>query len=41
MALTRCLHLMNPALYVTNRNFLGYNKMGQVRWMVDRVREKF
>ena len=41
MALTRCLHLTNPASYVTNRNLSSYDKMGQVRWMVDRVKENF
>ena len=30
MALTKCLYLINPASYVTNRNLSGYDKMGQV-----------
>jgi hypothetical protein len=41
IALTRCLHITNPAMYVTDRNLAGYDKMGQVRSMVDMVRGRF
>jgi hypothetical protein len=41
IALTRCLHITNPTNYVTDRNLEGYNKMGQVRGMVDVVRGRF
>jgi hypothetical protein len=37
--ITKCLHVTNPATYVTNREELGYDKMGQVRWLVDKIRE--
>ena len=37
MALNRCFHLINPASYILNREFLGYKKMKQVQWMVDKV----
>jgi hypothetical protein len=40
-AITRCLHIMNPARYVTNRKEPGYDKMGQVRWLVDELRQAF
>jgi hypothetical protein len=41
MTLTRCLHIMDPATYVTDRALPGYDKMGQVRGMVDVVRDSF
>jgi hypothetical protein len=37
-AITKCLHLTNPNTYVTNREEVGYDKMGQVRWLVDAIR---
>lgn len=40
-SLTRCLHITNPATYVTNREVADYDKMGQVRWLVAEVRANF
>jgi len=39
--LTRCLHITNPAAYVSERNSPGYDKMGQVRWLVTDIRGAF
>ena len=41
MDLTRCLHITNGSTYVRDQNAQGYDKMGQMRWLVDEVREKF
>ena len=41
MDLTRCLHITNGSTYVRDRNSSGYDKMGQMRWLVDEVRENF
>jgi hypothetical protein len=38
-SLVNCLHLTNPATYVRDRNLPGYDKMGQVRWVVEQVRD--
>jgi hypothetical protein len=37
-AITKCLHLTNPNSYVRNKEEVGYDKMGQVRWLVDDIR---
>jgi hypothetical protein len=37
--ITKCLHITNLASYVANREEPGYDKMGQVRWLVDKIRE--
>jgi hypothetical protein len=37
--ITKCLHVTNPASYVTNREEPGYDKMRQVHWLVDKIRE--
>ena len=39
--LTKCFHLRDPGTYVTNRELPNYDKMGQVREIVDKVRENF
>jgi hypothetical protein len=36
--ITKCLHITNPNLYVATRGEPGYDKMGQVRWLVDDIR---
>jgi hypothetical protein len=36
--ITRCLHITNPNSYVATRGQPGYDKMGQVRWLVDDIR---
>ena len=40
MLLTRCLHVINLAAYVRDRNRPGYDKMGQVRWLINVIWEK-
>jgi hypothetical protein len=39
LALTRCLHITNPATYKVPRGAPNYDKMHQTRWLVDRIRE--
>jgi hypothetical protein len=34
MALTRYFHITNPAMYVREKSLLGYDKLGQTRWLV-------
>jgi hypothetical protein len=36
--ITKCLHITNPNSYVATRGEPGYDKMGQVRWLVDDIR---
>jgi hypothetical protein len=38
-AITSCLHITNHANYVGIRGEPGYDKMGQVHWLVDEIRE--
>lgn len=40
-AITRCLHVINPASYVREREIPGYDKMGQVHWLVNDIRDSF
>jgi hypothetical protein len=35
MALNKCLHITNPAEYVRDKELPGYDKLGQVRWLVN------
>ena len=35
MLLTRCLHVTSLAAYKRDRNRPGYDKMGQVRWLIN------
>jgi hypothetical protein len=37
--LVRCLHLTNPTNYVREKTLPGYDKMGQVRWVVNSIRD--
>jgi hypothetical protein len=39
MALTTCFHIINPVTYMRDKGLLGYDKLGQTRWLVDRIRE--
>jgi hypothetical protein len=39
--LTRCFHITNPATYVREKGFPGYDKLGQTRWLVERIRENY
>ena len=39
--LTKCFHLRDSGTYVTNRELPNYDKMGQVREIVDKVKENF
>jgi hypothetical protein len=39
MALTTCFHINNPATYMRENDLPGYDKLGQTRWLVDRIRE--
>ena len=39
--LTRCLHGTNPAAYERDRNMPGYDKMGQVRWLINVIWKKY
>jgi len=34
---TRCLHITNPSTYVRDKTMPGYNKMGQVRWLINAI----
>jgi hypothetical protein len=38
MALTRCLHITNPATYVEDRTSPHFDKMHQTRWLIDAIR---
>jgi hypothetical protein len=38
-ALTRCLHITNPARYVRENDAPGYDKMGQLKWLINAIRE--
>jgi hypothetical protein len=38
-ALTRCLHLTNPAMYVRDKDAPRYDKMDQLRWLINAIRE--
>jgi hypothetical protein len=39
IALTTCFHITNPATYVRKKGLLGYDKLGQTKWLVDRICE--
>lgn len=38
-AIIRCIHLVNNDTLVQNKGELGYDKLGKVRWLVDRFAE--
>jgi hypothetical protein len=38
-ALTRCLHITNPTNYVRERDLPGYDKLGQIRWLIEIMQE--
>jgi hypothetical protein len=40
-AITSCLHLTNPATYVQNQDEPGYDKMGQLRWLLTAIHDAF
>jgi hypothetical protein len=40
-ALTRYLHITNPARYVRERELPGYDKMGQLRWLLNTIRYRY
>ena len=40
MLLTRCLYVTHPAAYERDRNRPGYDKVGQVRWLINVIWEK-
>jgi hypothetical protein len=39
MALNKCLHITNPVEYVREKGLPGYNKLGQVWWLVNVIRD--
>jgi hypothetical protein len=39
--ITNCLHITNPADYVHEKGALGYDKMGQVRWLATAIYDAF
>jgi hypothetical protein len=39
MILIRCLHITKPATYIQKKGFPRYDKLGQTRWLVDKIRE--
>jgi hypothetical protein len=39
MALTKCFYIINPATYVREKGLLRYDKLGQTRWLIDRIWE--
>ena len=36
--LTRCLHIINPATYVREKDLPGYDKLRQVRWLIEYIK---
>jgi hypothetical protein len=41
-ALRRCLHITNPASYNNvERGTVGFDKLWQVRWLVEAIRENY
>jgi hypothetical protein len=38
-ALIRCFHITNPTTYVNEKRLPRYDKLGQTRWLVDKIRE--
>jgi hypothetical protein len=41
MALTTCFYITNLATYVREKGLPGYDKLGQTRWLVNRIRENY
>jgi hypothetical protein len=39
MALNKCLHITNPIEYVKEKGLPGYDKLEQVRWLVNAIRD--
>jgi hypothetical protein len=39
MALTKCFYVTNPTIYVREKCLLRYEKLGQTRWLIDRIHE--
>jgi hypothetical protein len=39
MALNKCLHITNPAEYVRDKELPGFDKLGQVRWLVNAIQD--
>jgi hypothetical protein len=39
MALNKCLHITNPVEYVREKGLPGYDKLGQLRWLVNAIRD--
>jgi hypothetical protein len=37
MALTRCFHITNSATYVKEKDLLRYDKLGQTRWLIEKM----
>ena len=40
MELTQYLQLTNGSIYVKDQTAPGYDKMGQIHWIIDKVRDK-
>jgi hypothetical protein len=41
MALNKCLHITNRVEYVREKGLPDYDKLGQVRWLVNAIRESY
>jgi hypothetical protein len=39
-SLTRCLHITHLARYVRKKELPGYDKMGQLRWLLNAIRDR-
>jgi hypothetical protein len=39
MALRRCFHFTNPTTYAQEKGLPRYDKLGQTRWLVEKIRE--
>jgi hypothetical protein len=40
MSISRCLHLMDPSLVCQDRSALEFDKMWQIRWLLDGMAER-
>jgi hypothetical protein len=38
MILIRCLYITKPATYIQKKGLPRYDKLGQTRWLVDKIR---
>jgi hypothetical protein len=41
MALNRCLHITDPLQYVRDKGLPSYNKLEQIRWLINMIRDSY